>query len=493
MIAMKALRDDGWRVDEVKLREALGDSFDEKIGKDDLKKVLSNLDIKDFSESFLSEGISTKSLKGPIIVQLSKWENVSYPKINEHVQNNGVCSLIVTDGAKPTKAMTTEPLANISGETPYGTKILLTGDLKLENGILQLSPKNCKFIGGTVEKMVEKWKTERYSSNKDARNTSEAPKWTSITGKGTVTSAKEKDNFKSMAATAEIKPSENSEFEAARQQEIANLHSIRKNIPIAHVKLHDNVKNDNAEKEVEAPKQERVQAPLKQDKYESSNSAPRSNFRKGRNRDDTEDIRNYISRPSGNATLFDHIRTQIVDLPPEAPIHNTQIKQESAQVKYDNKGNNRRGNDPQGNRRNIGGRNNNRGGYNNTRQGGSSHAPRNEFAQMNISDSHQDRPYSSGNSNYRGSRGRGGGRGVGGKPFFNNFNNDNQFPPPNGQHLQFFTPPPPNMFQPTGYIPPRPQHIRNPNPSGIEAGTTVLAPFTDNNVRKTYYNNSRRR
>lgn len=43
MIAIKALRDDGWRVDEVKLREALGDSFDEKIGKDDLKKVLSNV------------------------------------------------------------------------------------------------------------------------------------------------------------------------------------------------------------------------------------------------------------------------------------------------------------------------------------------------------------------------------------------------------------------------------------------------------------------
>uniref|UniRef100_A0A914Y767 RecQ mediated genome instability protein 1-like N-terminal helical domain-containing protein n=1 Tax=Panagrolaimus superbus TaxID=310955 RepID=A0A914Y767_9BILA len=502
MTALKTLRDDGWKVDEIKFREVMGDTFDEKMSKDELKKVLSNLDIKDYSEAFLSEGISNKSLKGPIIVQLSKWENVSYPKINEHVQNNGVCSLILTDGAKSTKAMTTEPLANISGETPYGTKILLSGDIKLENNILQLNPKNCKFIGGTVEKMVEKWKTERFSSKQDARNTSDAPKWSSISAQGVVAPKKEKDNFKSMAAATESKPSENSEFEAARQQEIANLNALRKNTHIASVKLPENTKKDNivAEKDNVSknlqsegyPKQERYEG--KQDKYDSApkhdkysnndndNGSRRgNNFRKGRSNDNYEDIRTYTSRPSTNATLFDHIRTQMVNPPPE-----TEFKQ------YDNTEVNSRDNNSQYN---------NRGGCNNPRQNSSSAAARDGFSQMKISDVPQNPRR--GGDNYRngGTRGRGAGgargRGRGGKPFYADYGNPYQQPPQFQQQPQFrqqefpplfAAPPRPTMFPPptAGYAPLMSQNIRYPNVPGTETGKQMQPPFTENNVRKTF-------
>ena len=195
------------------------------------------------------------------MIQLAKWENVSYPKISEHHQNDGVCSLILTDGFKSVKAMTTEPLSKIryiyltllldtiksvcfSGETPYGVKILVTGGVNLEHGIIQLNNKNCSLIGGNVEKLVEKWKTERYSSNKDARNASEAPKWVSV-GKagGTLAANKGRDTFKAMAVAGGGEPKAvetNIEFEAARQQEIANLKEMRKNVTIPSVKLPGN-------------------------------------------------------------------------------------------------------------------------------------------------------------------------------------------------------------------------------------------------------------
>uniref|UniRef100_A0AC34FXS1 La protein n=1 Tax=Panagrolaimus sp. ES5 TaxID=591445 RepID=A0AC34FXS1_9BILA len=154
----------------------------------------------------------------------------------------------------------------------------------------------------------------------------------------------------------------------------------------------------------------------------------------------------------------------------------------------------------------------NRDGHNNTYQSNNSNVASHRFAQMKVSDGHQG--YSRGGNNYRndgnrGSRGRGGssgGRGRG-KPFNANYSNPyqqqqqfQQRPQQYQQQQPQFQPqqfpplsaaaPRPNIFPPpaaaAGYVPPMSQHIRNPNATGI-------APFSDNNVRKTYYNNSRKR
>jgi hypothetical protein len=434
-------------------------------------------------------------LKGPFIVQLSKWENVSYPKINEHVQNDGVCSLIITDGAKSTKAMTTEPLANISGETPYGVKILLTGDIKIENGILQLNAKNCKYIGGTVDKMVEKWKTERFSSNKDARTTTEAPKWSSISTHGVVAPKKEKDNFKAMAVIGETKQVENTEFEAARQKEIENLKALHKNVHVPSVKLPDNVKKDNntvTEKAEEKPNV--IQKQEKQDRYNNrDNNAPKSNFRtvRGRNTDNYEDIRTYVSQPSATSTLFDHISKQIPNLPAQSS--STFTKNETVLE-------NRRYNSNSY-------ENKSRDGYGNQRQSSRSNAATNEISQMKISDAPQGSYGNRGNRRGnnapfrgRGGRNRGGTsdtrRGRGGGYQGNNYRGQyGQQHQPLFQQSSDFPPLNPSMMPPQpqpGYVPSMPHFTRNTSSSEINQGQQVLAPFVDNSVRKTYYNNSRK-
>jgi hypothetical protein len=43
MSVLQTLKNDGWRIDEVKFRDYMGDTFDEKVGKEELKKVLSDV------------------------------------------------------------------------------------------------------------------------------------------------------------------------------------------------------------------------------------------------------------------------------------------------------------------------------------------------------------------------------------------------------------------------------------------------------------------
>lgn len=45
-----------------------------------------------------------------------------------------------------------------SGNTPFGAKILLIGNICYECGHLLLTSKNSKVLGGNVEKLVDKWK-----------------------------------------------------------------------------------------------------------------------------------------------------------------------------------------------------------------------------------------------------------------------------------------------------------------------------------------------
>lgn len=46
-----------------------------------------------------------------------------------------------------------------SANTPYGSKILLMGKIVLENNYLLLDNRNCKFLGGRVDKLVDRIET----------------------------------------------------------------------------------------------------------------------------------------------------------------------------------------------------------------------------------------------------------------------------------------------------------------------------------------------
>ena len=200
---------------------------------------------------------SGKVLKGPLVLQLAKWQNVSFPKISDHTENNGICSCNLTDGTKVVKGMSTEPITKLDGHTPYGTKILLFGDVPIENGILQLSNKNVKVLGGRVEKQIEKWKSEKLG-NKENRNSAAnaAPRWIPFDKRNTVSRSRNEDNFKSIQNNVNEKEADagNSEFDEARKIEIQNLREIKQSTNLPQVQLR---KDLVPEKNPEPRRQER--------------------------------------------------------------------------------------------------------------------------------------------------------------------------------------------------------------------------------------------
>lgn len=52
-------------------------------------------------------------LVGPIVLQLSRWRNVSQPLISRHDSSSGVCALALTDGIATVRGVHLEPLPQI--------------------------------------------------------------------------------------------------------------------------------------------------------------------------------------------------------------------------------------------------------------------------------------------------------------------------------------------------------------------------------------------
>lgn len=48
-----------------------------------------------------------------------------------------------------------------SADTAPGTKVRLIGRILIENGMLVINGTNCQVLGGTVEKLAEKWNMEK--------------------------------------------------------------------------------------------------------------------------------------------------------------------------------------------------------------------------------------------------------------------------------------------------------------------------------------------
>jgi len=119
--------------------------------------------MKDYGSGFLAQRLDKKTggLQGPVVLQLVRWRNVSRPKIPEHLESDGLCKLTLTDGVTAVDVLQMEPVQGLSGRTPFGTKLLLTGRVPYESGMLLLGPGQCRVLGGNVEKLVEKWQALR--------------------------------------------------------------------------------------------------------------------------------------------------------------------------------------------------------------------------------------------------------------------------------------------------------------------------------------------
>ncbi|KJH51532.1 hypothetical protein DICVIV_02269 [Dictyocaulus viviparus] len=146
------------------------------------------LDIHDFGEPCLSICVNKKTLTGPVVLQLSRYRNVSQPKLKEGVcRSDDVARVSLTDGHTSVSALILENIRGINADSPPGVKLLLSGVITLENGFFILTPSNVTVIGGRVEKLYNKWIVERHTmgdSQQTDRTEYKAPRWISF-GKST--------------------------------------------------------------------------------------------------------------------------------------------------------------------------------------------------------------------------------------------------------------------------------------------------------------------
>lgn len=124
-------------------------------------------------------------LEGPCVVQIVKIRNLAAPKDNEtSTSAPPFLKITLTDGVSNCNALVMEEIHNLrlnresflnffkiifwfliyyfnSIETPPGTKLLLKGTVKAKTSSLLLTNASCQVLGGIVEQIYKKWKTNR--------------------------------------------------------------------------------------------------------------------------------------------------------------------------------------------------------------------------------------------------------------------------------------------------------------------------------------------
>lgn len=172
---------EGWPINGKQLSNFIGESISKIQDANQLKKQLLDADLREYAVPLLSDRINKQlgEFKGPLVVQVVKQRNVSYPKYNEITHTDGLIKIQLSDGFSSIQALMFEPIPKLNAETPPGTKVCLAGKIPIENGMLLINETNCQVLGGNVEKMIEKWNMEKNWQQKPIRNIeSNAPKWT---------------------------------------------------------------------------------------------------------------------------------------------------------------------------------------------------------------------------------------------------------------------------------------------------------------------------
>lgn len=101
--------------------------------------------------------LTEPELKGLNVLQIVSIVNVSESsrkQTKQHAHPHSVYRLSITDGHNKVNCITTQPIPQLTIETPPGTKFLYSGGLVL-NGYLFLNSDNFSFLGGKVAHLLE--------------------------------------------------------------------------------------------------------------------------------------------------------------------------------------------------------------------------------------------------------------------------------------------------------------------------------------------------
>ncbi|ELU08898.1 hypothetical protein CAPTEDRAFT_225700 [Capitella teleta] len=193
------------------------------------------LDLREIGEKHLPDGRSKQdSVDGPFVLQITKIRNVSAPKDNEESQGAPkLLRLMLTDGHLTCSALQMDNIPELSHNCPPGTKLKLSGRVKMNHSFLLLDRNNCKILGGHVDRLFEPWNVKKQLAqhHRSAHQKEGGPPIFTPFGqrrKDPPPLNHKKDNFKSLATQEQKK--ETTEFEQQRKATIAKLQETKSEV-----------------------------------------------------------------------------------------------------------------------------------------------------------------------------------------------------------------------------------------------------------------------
>lgn len=228
---LEQLQNQGWYLLPAGLERLLEGATGTNVDLKQATKLALDTDLREIGggafASLSTRGTKTETIDGNIVVQILKIRNISAPKANEESKvAPRLLKLTLTDGQTQYSAIEGEPISSISLDTPPGTKIYLkNGPIKISQGLLILNGNCVSVLGGKVSALVEKWELGRTMAKyaKGGRlqfSASGPPPWIAF-GQKIQQNLPHDKNFKSLQTKEKDESKENAEFNALRNDAIA--------------------------------------------------------------------------------------------------------------------------------------------------------------------------------------------------------------------------------------------------------------------------------
>lgn len=228
---LEKLQEQGWYLLPAGLERLLENAAGTNVDLKQATKLALDTDLREIGggafASLSIRGTKTDTIDGNIVVQILKIRNISAPKANEESKvAPRLLKLTLTDGQTQYSAIEGEPISSISLDTPPGTKIYLkNGPIKISQGLLILNSNCVSVLGGKVSALVEKWELGRTMAKyaKGGRlqfSASGPPPWIPF-GQKIQQNLPQDKNFKSLQTKEKDESKENAEFNALRNDAIA--------------------------------------------------------------------------------------------------------------------------------------------------------------------------------------------------------------------------------------------------------------------------------
>uniref|UniRef100_A0AC35UGD1 DUF2693 domain-containing protein n=1 Tax=Rhabditophanes sp. KR3021 TaxID=114890 RepID=A0AC35UGD1_9BILA len=99
---IKELENLGWGINTDALRKYCGDDYKDSLTSTEIQKMILDIDIKVYGKCILQNALDKQKgvLKGPIVLQLSKWRNISHADgFDDHYDSKkDYARMTLTDG-----------------------------------------------------------------------------------------------------------------------------------------------------------------------------------------------------------------------------------------------------------------------------------------------------------------------------------------------------------------------------------------------------------